>query len=150
MAHYHFGYLFNPDGLGVLNVCVEQGNDGDLVDGWYGFEYLTYGAIDPITTKLGQRNYAFKWNATGLFVMRFGDLGNEPVPDVPNILVRSGNRISILLHWSASNLRYEGNDLDVATTLIANYVEGNDTCSDVTILPNLVVSINFALMRGEA
>lgn len=150
MAHYHFGYLFNPSGLGTVNVCVTQGNDGDLVNGKYGFEYLAYGSIDPEFTKLGQRVYAFNWDATGLFLMRFGDIGNEPIPDVPNILVRSGNRISIILIWSDINLRYEGNDLAVATDLIDNYVEGADTCSDVIILPNLVLDIDFTLMRGTA
>ena len=151
--HYHFNYPFNPWGVTDSNICVTQGNDGVIE--WYGAELTTapntwaYGSISPGVTIEGQLIFAYKWKADGTFIMRFGDIGNEPVTDTNIIIVQKEN-FSLALTWDIVNLYYSGTDQAFATDLITKYVEGADMCSLVQIIPDLFISYNFTLERGTA
>ena len=141
------GYGF-AGGLG--NVCVTQGTDGT----WYGakigvYPNWEYGEIAPSVNIEGEPVYSFRWNASGDFIMEFGENGDTPVTDV-NIVVVKYNGTTIALTWDpdVGVLGYTGNNLELATLLINNYVLGEDVCFDVTIIPQLFISYDFDLLRG--
>ena len=147
-----FGLAHAGGGSGAVfktNVCITQGNDGIVT--WYGATLTDppFGSINPTITVEGQTVYAFKWKADGVFRMRFGDIGNEPVTDT-NIILVAHDQGSLALSWDEANLYYEGTDSALATSLIAAYVEGEDTCFRVQIIPDEFISYNFDLLRGTA
>ena len=135
-------------GTTYTNVCITQGaSDANFDDNtWYGasLEY-PMGSINPAVTKTGQTIYSIKWNALGDFVMQLGDLGDEQAPDANLGRLNLGNG-HVSMEWTGS--AYEGDDLDLATYLIANYEEGVDTCGTVLVLPSHLISYNFTIQRG--
>ena len=138
--------------LGVTNVCVTQGTDGT----WYGARALSnpppvwdFGAINPTTTVEEKFVFAIKWQADGTFIMRLGDIGNEPVTDT-NIVILQYNGDSVACDWDEINLYYTGSNSTMATLLIDNYVLGEDVCLNAIIIPDLFISYDLSLERGTA
>lgn len=140
-------------GSGNGNVCLIQGTDGT----WYGAELATApntwsfgGPITPPDAVSGQLSFALKWSPDGRFVVRLGDLGDEPLPDVNLAVVRySGHAVSLI--WDSTDLHYLGTDTALTDTLMDHYILGEQNCGiSISAVPNKFISINLDLQRGAS
>ena len=126
------------------NVCITSlGTDGT----WYGYESGNFGTANPSANILDQHFYSLKWKADGSFIISFGDLGNEQVPDVPQIFIYHKSQDAPLVAvWNDITTQYEGTDLALATTLIALQIGGaTSSCFFVQIEPTHFISYDFNL-----
>lgn len=115
------GDNFNPS-----NICVTIIGDNGTK---YGALTGVFGEVDPRANVIDQIVYELTWDASGNWIMSFGDAGNEQVPTVPQIFLYHNYNIDnpVVLVWDESTLTYLATDLTLATLLINQYINGNDS-----------------------
>ena len=146
MAFKHkFGFgglfYFNGDGNNRVNVCIDSGTDGT----WYMFEFNSFGIANPTHTKDGTLLYSFKCNASGDFIISWGDTGKEQLLGIDAILVKSKDRKHVgTATWRNVLTRYEFNDLEWATVIIDAYGKGEtEQCFLLEGLPENFIHYSF-------
>ena len=136
--------------MGDTNVCMQIEYDDSK---WYGYIYGVQGSADPEYTNDGQLFYSFIWDADGNFAMQFGDDGDEQITDTMSFNVYSpyydGSRIA---QWNTDTLRYEFDDIAVATDLINRYNGGiTKACIFVSIEEGTALYYNYdTILTGTA
>lgn len=113
-----------------------------LTDGGYGLDaaQVISGLLLPDTTADGTLIYSASFYSNGDFIMSFGALGNEQLTNVLQI-IKEFNEGHIELFWNATNNRYEGTNLTLATELIL--LLGTEVCFADIAIPDLLIDIDF-------
>lgn len=146
MAHYHFGYLFNPDGV-VTNQCITEGTDGTK----YGYSVVPpddFGTATPNATVDGTLITELSWIAQGTFKISFGADGNTQLTDVNAIILTYNDGTRNVAGWSSTTNSYEFQDVDLATALIADYTPDKKRCFKAEILPTLFIDYDLIISQG--
>ncbi len=119
-----------------------------LPDGGYGYDFGQdpSGVLVPASTSSGQKIYSFRFYSTGEFIMEFGDAGDEPIPNATQSIITFDleNVNNVLIQWNEINLRYEGNDISVATQLNDHIDEV--ICLGAIAVPKLLIYYDFATL----
>ena len=113
-----------------------------LTNGWYGNDDAQgEGVINPNITSAGKHIYAMKFDTiSGDWIIQLGVAGNEQADNVDEIVLAfsAGN---VLLAWNGVNLRYEGNNQELAVALIEDV--GTDVCIGAVAVPEMVIHYTF-------
>lgn len=141
---FNFGLLKSSGSAQGNNACMNEGSDGTK----YGFLDGSFGSFDPAFTIDGHTVHELSWQADGTFIMSFGTNGDEQITSISQVHV-SNNNHSITLDWDATSKTYTVVDIDTATILIDNYVDGQQYCMFIyTDLPNgLIIDYSFDSIR---
>ena len=136
--------LFPSEGNDFANVCISHiGYDGTT---WYGFSKDYVSTIYPTHANDGTPIYAFEWNASGNFRIRWGTSGDTKLTGINEILVYPKNQQDAdVAIWSDINKQYEFDNLEWATNLIQAYNDGDLTkgCFGMEGLPELFIHYTY-------
>ncbi len=121
-----------------------------LPDGGYGNDDAQTGdpgVIVPASTSDGVHIYSFRFYDTGEWILQFGNLGDEQLPNSTQGVIQFdiAETENILLTWSDANSRYEGMDLDSATAIIP--LVGTEVCFAGGIVPSTIIWYDFLLLK---
>jgi hypothetical protein len=140
-----FGSLCGFKGGGLaFNACITQTGDEGT---WYGYSQDIPGTtVDPTHVKDGTLWYAYKWKADGVFVMQFGDAGDEKLTGVDIVLITGPDNVKKSASWDDVNKYYTFTDAKMANDLITKYNAGelDEGCFKVEIMPDLFIHYDFA------
>lgn len=149
--HYGFNapnvYGFNSEqGYGYGTGLFESTNCYptlvQLTDGGYGYDeaQATPGSITPDTTSDGTNIYSASIYSDGSFIMSFGVAGITQLTNTL-LIIKDFSNDHVELTWNSTNLRYEGTNLSLATTVIAQL--GTKVCFADIAIPDLLIDLDF-------
>ncbi len=135
------------------NTCVINcGTDGTY---WfYDSNTVGMGTATPFELADGTFWYSFKADATGKYIIQFGDTGVTQVTNVTNILITYGEGGVKVAQWDDVEKYYSFTDLELFALMKAEFdaVEPAGTygfCLDATILPSPFIRITYdEMLRG--
>ncbi len=135
------------------NVCIRDINtDGT----YYVYDSNTVGMGIPTPTHTPDDTffYSFKCDASGNFIIQWGDTGDVQLTNVSDILVYNREQTTAdVAKWNSTNKRYEFVNLAWSDKIILEYGEGaTDLCFSMEILPSLFIEYSFTevLVGGTA
>jgi len=119
--------------------------------GRYGFKHGLYGKPGQEYTSLGLRFFELSWDEPGLFIMSFGELGKDKIPNMNEILLTNNEkRFSVVLMWNTVDLRYEVNKPRYGEQLSEDYEVNNmrSLCFIASGKPSQVLWYDFEMKVG--
>jgi hypothetical protein len=135
-------YGFYVEGL-KHNMCLTPvGRLGDI----YGNPVGGDGALTPSHTSGGQKITIETDTASGLVVTKLGDAGDEQIPGCSQVITEFESD-TIVLDWNSTELRYETNNVGIATAIEGAY--GTNVCFALYAISDLVIHYNFAELKRE-
>ena len=124
--------------------CMAQGTGDDNGITKYGFvASANIGSMPPHHTD-GNLLVEVSWQSNGLFIVRYNN--GVQITDIEEIKIEgeTGSR-AILTEWNETTSQYEGTDVDIATQLIDDFVDGGELCFGlVSDLPELFIHYLFS------
>ena len=138
------GLMQRRGGSNAPNACMTEGTDGTK----YGFLKGSFGTFVPPFSADGKEVHEFTWQASGTFIMTFGAAGDEQLTDTNTVYVEIDNGAIELNWYSASNV-YKGSNIEAATALITDFVDGKERCGYIYVsLPTLFIDYIFDTIRS--
>ncbi len=141
--HNQYGFFADSDhGFSLVDLVPTNCYPSLINSGTvWGYIDITLGALDPDTTADGTYIYQATFDTSdGAFIMSFGVAGNEQITNCL-LIIKEFESDHVELYWNATNSRYEGTNITLATDLAL--LTGTEVCFADIAIPDLLIDINF-------
>lgn len=118
-------------------ICINMGDDGT----WYGYEYNNFGSATPDEANDGTLLYSFKFNSDGLFILAFGEDGQQLLDNIYKIQIENILGLNRLAQFDETTNNYRFEDIDLANNLINNY---SSFCCTIVVAEGLIIDYDYA------